>query len=321
MRRWVLVVSMSLVLSACAVPRDRGDVEPKKVAARDDEVTAIFDRYREVRNSAIELLDPKPLSTVETGAVLAIDTGSFEVSQRLAQTQQGDSAAAVVSQVETPEFGQYPLWFYAVVREPGRDVNRVQIFERESSVDPWLLTASPETLAETTLPDIRRRNGSAVTVKPDDGRGMAMSPQDAADAYVKVLSDPQAPESADVPDDSFIQQMRDTAATNADLDDVTFSQSWKTDDVRYALRTGDGGALAFVTLVREDTYRVARGLTVTWPEGSPQRAFLSDGISGSGVIAYCHQVLLYLPGGSGAPRAVGQYGGVISGEVEDAPTG
>jgi len=314
MRRLLLVLTCSLALAACAVPHHRDDVSVSKSAARQAEVTEVFDRYREVRNSAIELLDPKPLSTVETDAVLAIDTGSFEVSQRLAQKQEGDTADIEVTDVETPRFDTYPLWFFAVVRDKALGVNRVQIFERSSSVEPWLLSASPETLGETAIPAIRHSSGAALPVAADDGRGMSMSAQDAAAAYASVLADPDAPEAATIPDDSFIKQMRATAATNSALDGVQFKQTWEAQDVQYALRTSDGGALAFVTLLRQDTYAVEDGLTITWPEGSPQQAFLSQGIAGSGTLTYLHQVLLYIPGGRGDPRALGQYGGVVSGE-------
>jgi hypothetical protein len=316
MRRTIVALACALALttSACAVPHERDDLTPRKSAASTDVVTAVVDRYREVRGSAVALLDPKPLSTVETGAVLAIDSGSFAVSQAAATTQEGDTSAVEVTDVEVPRFTKYPLWFSAVVRDEQLGVNRVQVFERASSVDPWLLTASPETLAGTELPAIRRADGAARTVRADDGRGMAMSPQAAADAYAAVLADPAAEKTSGIADDSFIKQMRSTAATNAELKDVAFSQSWEAQDVQYALRTADGGALAFVTLLRKDTYTVEDGLTVTWPEGSPQSAFLSEGISGSGTLSYLHQVLLYLPGGDGEPRALGQYGGVVGGE-------
>lgn len=318
MRRLAAALACSMALAACAVPHQRDDLRLDKSAARTDEVTAVFDRYREVRNSAVSLLDAKPLSTVEAGAVLAIDSGSFEVSQRLAKTQKADTSSVEVTDVQVPRFSKYPLWFFAVVRDPSAGVNRVQVFERESSVDPWLLMASPETLARTELPSIRRSSGAAVRVPVDDGVGMAMSPQKAADAYAAVLADPKAEQASDVPDDSFIRQMRATATSNGSLRDVRFSQSWEAQDVPYTLRTSDGGALAFVTLLRRDTYTVKKGLKVTWPAGSPQQAFLSDGISGSGTLTYLHQVLLYLPGGDEPPRALGQYGGVVSGDAGDS---
>jgi hypothetical protein len=269
--------------------------------------------------SAIGLLDPKPLSTVEAGAVLAIDTGSFEVSQRLAQTQKRSAGRTETVEVETPHFSSYPLWFLAVVKDPVAQVNRVQIFERSSSADPWLLTASPETLIGTPLPDLRHTRGAAVRVKENDGVGMAMSARAAAEAYASALADPDAPEAAKIADDSFVRQMRSAAATNAALPDVDFAQTWSVEDVRYALRTADGGALAFVTFLRQDTYTVPEGLTVTWPDDSPQKAFLSSGISGSGKLNYYHQVLIHLPGGKGKPRALGQYGGVVSGESGSTP--
>lgn len=317
MKRLVLLlVIAALALSACAVPHDRGDVTVEKTAAREAEVTAVFNRYRTVRNTAIELLDAKPLSIVESGPVLAIDTGSFEVSQRLATTQKQDTASVDVTDVQTPRFTKYPLWFFAVVRDVKAGVNRVQIFERETAVEPWLLVASPETLADTPIPAIRREGGRALTVKPDDGVGMSMSATAAAKAYAKSLADAASPEAGEVADDSFIKQMRATAETNAKLDGVTFAQSWGSDPVKYVLRTTDGGALAFVTLLRLDTYEVKDGLTVSWPEGTPQQAFLSSGISSAGKLRYFHQVLMYIPGGSGKPRAIGQYGGVVSADSQ-----
>lgn len=317
MRKLALMLIAALVLSACAVPHKRGDLTPEKTSARKAEVTEVFDRYREVRNTAIELLDPKPLSTVESGPVLAIDSGSFEVSQRLAQTQKQDTGAVEVTDVLTPRFSKYPLWFYAVVRDRKLGINRVQIFERESAVDPWSLVASPETLVETELPRLRRGpGGDALTVKPTSKLGMSMSVQQAADAYAKSLSDEGSSATKKITDDSFVKQMRAAASTNAGLQGVSFVQSWGAEKVRYVLRTSDGGALAFVTLLRLDTYTVKDGLTITWPEGTPQQAFLSSGISSSGKLRYYHQVLLYLPGGSGKPRAIGQYGGVVSADAQ-----
>jgi len=110
--------------------------------------------------------------------------------------------------------------------------------------------------------------------------------------------------------------MADVAATNAALDGVTFSQTWAAEKVDHVLRTSDGGALAFVTLLRKDQYIVPTTRKITWPEGSPQQALLEDGIQGSsGNLNYYHQVLLHIPGGNAEPRAIGQYGGVVQGEV------
>jgi len=331
MRRPTVVLTaaaLALGLAGCAIPHQRGDGAIDKVAATKGQVAAIYEDYREIRNAAIELLDPKPLSTVETGPVLAIDTGSFAVAQKLNRTGEQEAGPVDVTRVETPRFTQYPLWLFAVVRDGERDVQKLQVFERTTAVDPWLLVASPEALATTKIPDLRHDgSGRAIAIKATDQRGMAMSAQEAADAYARVLTDPDQASSAGITEDAFVRQMADVAATNAALDGVTFSQTWAAEKVRYVLRTSDGGALAFVTLLRKDQYIVPTTRKITWPEGSPQQALLEDGIQGSsGNLNYYHQILLHIPGGMAAPRAIGQYGGVVQGElgfdgqsVEDDP--
>lgn len=310
MRRLVVLL-IAVLLSGCSVvPTPRDDLTLKKQAANESDVDAIFDRYRAVRSAAIGLLDPKPLSTVESGPVLAIDSGSFEVSQRLATTQDDESQQLVVSDVQTPAFGSYPLWFMATAYDPVAKVNRIQVFQRESAVDPWLLVAAPQTVVSTLLPPLRHDGkGSALVVKPSSSTGMSMSPQEAAEAYAQALGSDG--ESTDVARDDFIRQMRDAFDANSALEGVTVTQSWAAEKVEHALRTDDGGALVWVTLLRLDNYDVQPGSTVTWPPGSPQEVFLADGISTTGKLRYYHQVLLYLPGGKKPPRALGQYGGVV----------
>lgn len=308
------VLCVLLVLAACGLPRERGDAPPSTVPVDAAEVDSVLARYEKVRETAAELLDPKPLSTVESGAVLAIDTGSFEVAQRLARAVGGDSASDDVVRLATPRFTAYPLWFMVEVRDRAAEVNRVQIFERASAVDPWFLVASPETLLTTQLPDLRERDGVQLVVPPDSATGMAMSPQEAADRYAAVLADPASPAASSLEQDDFIEQMRSAAERNASLEDVSFSQTWSAQEVRHVLRTSDGGALVFATLERVDSYEVAEGVRVTWPDDSPQKALLESGLSSSGSLRYLHQVLVSIPGGSGKPRVIGQYGGVVEAE-------
>ena len=312
----LIVVLLATALTACAIPHKKGDQRIEKVAAGNSETTDIFTRYRETRNLAIKFLDPKPLSTVESGPVLAIDSGSFEVSQRLAERQKTDNAKIDVLNVKSPLVTKYPLWFIAQVRDAGRGVIKVQVFERATAVDPWLLVASPEILLDTNLPGLRSGPGDTfVPVGATDKSGLPMSPQGAAGTYAEALNNPSGTATEKVENDGFIKQMRGIADTNKLLKNVRFSQTWGANDVDFAARTQDGGALVFATLLRLDTYVVKNDAAVSWPDGSPQKAFLGRDITTSVKLRYYHQVLLYLPGeGGGKPRALGQYGGVVSGE-------
>ena len=116
--------------------------------------------------------------------------------------------------------------------------------------------------------------------------------------------------------DSFVTQMRAQAAGLA-KPGTTFRRTWSSQPVTHTMRTQDGGALVFGTLMRQDGWVLAPGATVTWPEGSEHKAYLGSLMTGSGVLRYYHQVLMYVPpqGGVGLPRVLGQYGGVV--DVEE----
>ena len=310
-----LAVLASAALSGCgAVPQPRRDAVLEQ-SANPSDVEQILDRYREIRNTAISLLDPKPLSIVETGPILAIDNGSFDVAQRLSRTQPEDERQLQVSSVETPTFTQYPLWFMVTAFDPASRVDIVQIFERLTPVDPWLLVAAPQTLPSTKLPSLRRDGDHVIPVAASNGKGMSMSPQRAAASYAKALASMSG--SSAVARDDFIKKMRVAFDQANQLEGVRVTQTWAAERVEQALRTDDGGALVWVTLLRLDTYTVQPGIKVSWPAGSPQEAFLANGISGSGKLRYYHQVLLHVPGGSkGEPRALGHYGGVVSANAQ-----
>jgi hypothetical protein len=318
MKRAVVALATAVVLSGCgAIPQPRRDMKMEQAANKSD-VAAILDRYREVRNTAISLLDAKPLSIVETGPMLAIDSGSFAVSQRLSRTQSEDERQLQVSSVETPMFSKYPLWFMVTAYDPAARVDLVQIFERTTPADPWLLVAAPQTLPATQLPGLRHDGSDhVIPVAASNGKGMKMSPQDAAAAYAKALGS-MTGTTPGIARDDFIRKMRRAFDQANRLEGVRVTQTWAAERVEHALRTDDGGALVWVTLLRLDTYNVQPGIKVSWPAGSPQQAFLTNGISGSGKLRYYHQVLLQIPGGDGEARALGQYGGVIGADAQAA---
>ncbi|RLV56846.1 hypothetical protein D9V41_03480 [Aeromicrobium phragmitis] len=309
------VLVTALALTACAIPRERAaeDLRPAKIAVAPVEVEDVVAKYREVRSAAVDALDAKPLSTVEAGPVLAVDTGTFEVAELLEREEFALDGPFTVETTMLPRFSRYPLWFAALVRDEETGRRQLQVYERTTAADPWLLTANPELAGDTPLPEMRRVGDATRRVGVDDGAGMAAAPLTALQALAAALDEPEAEESAAWAEDPFVVQMRETATKNAELEGSNFAQSWAADEQVYALRTADGGALVFGTLLRQDTFDVEAGLRVTWPEDSPQRAFWPDGVVGRGSLRYYHQVLVRVPpaGSNESAATLGTFGGVV----------
>jgi hypothetical protein len=313
-RLWVAVMASAMLVAGCAVPHPKDSHGVTKVAATEAEVEAIYDRYRTVRKSALELLDERPLTQVESGAVLAIDAGALMVARRLLLSDAPDDTQDLrILDVYAPRLESYPLWFVVVVEDGVRDLIKVQIFQRESSTTGWQLVASPETLPSTELPVFDLDDTDALKpVDPLRAGGLSMSPQEAVDAYAATLNSRPEAEST-VSDDSFITKMREVAAEQQQVDGVNFTQEWVARPVQYALQSADGGAIVFGTLYRVDRYEIEKGRYINWPEGSEQKAFLSGRLYSIGELRYYHQILVYVPPGEGKPVALGQYGGVVDG--------
>ena len=301
-------VLLCAVLVACAVPHQRDDTDASKPAIAEADVDAVYARYREVYNAAVDIASAQPLSVVERGSVLDIDTAAFQVAGGAVPT------TLRADQVAIPRFRSYPLWFMAVASTDDGDERRVQVFSRTSSVDTWTLVASPQIVADAQLPELRASgDANAVAVAPDDDRGMALAPQAAVDAYVASLSIlPEQASDGVARDDAFLEQMRDAFGQSQGLADVEFSQAWTADPVEHAVRTSDGGALVFATLHRADQFQVTPGRTVTYPDGTVQKALAPEGITGTGTVRFDHQVLLLVPPGNGDVRVLGQFGGVVA---------
>ncbi|KAA1418098.1 hypothetical protein FE697_019805 [Mumia zhuanghuii] len=316
--RLTAVVGVLALVAGCgAIPMEKSSTEVSKIAANHTEIDRTYRNLEKARGAAFTALDPDILALVESGSVLAVDGGAIDVAKRLngnASTGSGISAAQV-EDVYTPRLSEYPLWYLAIARDEARGVRRIQIFERETSTDRWELTATPEALISTVLPVPKTSGDELETVDPDDGTALVASPGDALRAYAAALGDPQSPDAGQVTADSFVTQMRAQAAGLA-KPGTTFARTWASQPVEHAVRTEDGGALVFGTLMRQDGWVLTPGATVSWPADSEQRAYFGEPMARSGVLRYYHQVLMYVPptDGVGLPRVLAQYGGVIDSE-------
>src|SRR5690606_19872260 len=85
-------------------------------------------------------------------------------------------------------FSVYPLWFAATVRDVQTKRTFVQVFERSTAADPWLLVASPEVTDAARIPDVRRVRGLVDRVAATDDEGLAVAPDALGDVYVDALT-------------------------------------------------------------------------------------------------------------------------------------
>ena len=316
----ILLATLMVGLAGCGdLPSrtDRG--KPEKVAATRAEATTIFDRYADVRATAYDLLNPAPLGTIESGSVLEIDAGAISVHRLLGEKAPDDAVSSsdmTVLDVYSPRFGEYPLWFVALVQDEDRDLTRVQVYERPSAAMQWALVASPETTSEEVLPDLAfDAEGALKTLSASDGAGLVDPPKRVVEDYANALANPNSAAAKSIADDAFIEHVRESVRDFSGITGVKYEQTWKPKRVKYAVRTADGGALVFATFARNERYRIKDGVFVDWPKGSPQRAFLGGKLYSRGKLRYLHQVLLYVPeSGGGKPHAIGQYGGIVDGE-------
>lgn len=310
MRRTLTVVALAVlvaVLGAFVVrdlPQTR-DVSLARSAPGDARIMSVVEDLRAVRKIAVPRRDDKPLSTVEGGAALEIDAGALRIAELLDTDAPALAGRFDLLGTYRPLFSVYPLWFAATVRDVQTKRTFVQVFERSTAADPWLLVASPEVTDAARIPDVRRVRGLVDRVAATDDEGLAVAPDALGDVYVDALTSGAGA----LAEDAFVVDQRASAQAYANLANVEFDRTWQADPVRHTIRTKDGGALVVLTLRRTDTFEVAAGLSVTWPPESPARAFFAEGISGQGALASAHQLLVHLPGDGAAPRTIGVAGG------------
>lgn len=316
--RWVMVVPvLALAVSACAVPHRKDTTVVTKVGARPLTAAQVVANYNAGRASARG--EPRLLAGIESGSQLAIDRGAY------AAAAAAPRGRVPVLQLQSPKrviaarFGQYPLWFAAVSVEVTDDtaaeLGRVAVFERASSVSPWLMTLAPQVRAGASLPPVETDDtGAAVSVPEADATGVVMSPRVAVASYAVALSDPAARQNEFFADDRFRSMTHDFQRSQEAVPFASFRQRWSPAPVRYAFRVRGGGLLVFGDLRRTDAYRVAPDGFLEWTENPTAAAFLPAGVSRFARLNFRHQVLLYVPPAQGGRvRLLGQYGGVVGG--------
>lgn len=310
------LIALSSALGGCALPQHKDVASPAKRAMYPLAAQAVLDHYNRVRASVDSDVDLAPLVEIEGGSLLDIDSGAIYLRQRLALGAKVVKLAAT-RDIESGQFESYPIWFVARTTVPGYGEQVLALFERRSATDPWLLVEAPRLAVSTDVSAAAVAEGGGVVIYDfaedtwSDGADSDLSrtPQELADDYATVLTDPGSRRAATFVDDSFLIQMRGIANAQPTRN-VSFSQRWKALPVRHALRLMDGSALVFATLERREHYRVQRGHSLDFT-GVEAAAYFTAPVEREAALRYLHQVVLLAPSG-GKPLVIGQHGGLVA---------
>lgn len=233
----------------------------------DEEGSTIIADYIKRNNAANRARSEKLLAGYEGGSSFAIDKAAYTSSRLL--TKQADHTYKPFGYTK-PTYYAPPAggaaWFLTTAhwqrgKETDKDVTYL-LFAREAA--GWRQVYSPDSYEDRTaagLPSVKTDGaGAAAAVAQADGNGLLMSPADFARRYAAHLSGKGT--AADKTLFAADQISTGAASNRAKMDryaKLTEVVRPATRYPSYALRTADGGALAFTTLQRDRRYDVRQG--------------------------------------------------------------
>jgi hypothetical protein len=264
------VIAGCLVAGCSALPGLSGSAEqtpttpPPSATATpglsDQDAKAIIKDYIEQNNVANKARSDKLLAAYEGGSSLAIDKAGYASSRTLYKTIKHEPFG-YTSPTFYPATGGERPWLLTLAHwQRKKDISKEAtylLFIREG--DSWRQVYSPDTFDGTSpkeLPAIAKDASGAATEVGQDDTGLMMSPADFARNYAAHL----AGKGTKAARARFATDKITTSAASKRLEMNEFARvSEVTRATRYpsyAVRTSDGGALAFTTLQRTRRYDV-----------------------------------------------------------------
>ncbi|MEV4291683.1 hypothetical protein AB0K40_39775 [Nonomuraea bangladeshensis] len=283
-------------------------------------IAAFLKDYVKRNNAANKAMSAKLLAGYEGGSSLAIDKAGY-----LSQLKLGDRDHEPFGYDQpTPTVAAVKGggWFVTTAYWKGKSETAKEptylLFARDG--ESWLQMYAPDVFSDQAvdeLPEIAKdASGAAVEVAQADAAGLMMSPAAFARSYAAHLVGKGAAASKS----RFAADRLTTGAASTRVKMAPYAKL--TESARpaaaypsYAVRTADGGALAFTTVERTRRYDVRQG---------PQRNYVQQKNSGflpGKYYTYMKfteliQIVAYIPpktAGPGQVEVIGSYSGITSG--------
>lgn len=296
-------------------------------------------------NQANQARSSSVLAGFEAGSSYQLDAGSYLFYKVTDPANHNYTAINYTQPVfYIPHQTSYPAWF--VVKVHQQDVtppksgsgsgDQYLLFTRQAAGSPWMLILEPNVLTGVSAPQIATNgNGNATKLAPGAKGQLALAPNKlpAADVgYLDAGTGPTAPARPGLPapkPSGPVTNFADGKTNVGDFHDQSFfnnqapgqllvqdRHSTNSDPV-YALKTSDGGALAF--------YDTSAQLLVSTTFGQLFSLKYSGFISGTQKdanfeINYREQFAVYEPPGTPAkPQVIAEYSGPVSAECGGGP--
>ncbi|MFI6710456.1 hypothetical protein ACIBF7_28735 [Nonomuraea sp. NPDC050478] len=229
------------------------------------EVASVLEDYVKRNNAANKAVSDKLLAGYEGGSSLAIDKAGYASVRKLGGRQAAYQPFGYTEPVHTVPVGQEGRWFLATAHWKGKTGTAKEptylLFTRDG--ESWKQVYAPDVFEgkAAELPEIvADASGTAEEVAHSDAAGLMMSPAAFAKSYAAHLVNKGTAASRT----RFAADRLTTGAASnrvkmKEYAKVVESARPATAYPSYALRTADGGALAFTTLERTIRYDVHQG--------------------------------------------------------------
>jgi hypothetical protein len=266
--RQAAIAALILSLSSCDGSGARLTGTAAAPLLTKSQAQEVLGKYETTNNQANKALDDKLLASAETGAQLDMDSAAYKL--RRASKQKFTEFTYAKPVFFIPRLSSYPRWFAvsAASREAGsrsdgdrQSVYRQQhalLFMQDKSGAPWRLAADPFPTGKPIGGVSLDKDGYATAVKPDDAQ-LALPPSKVGAAHAALLTggpkDPGATGIATGPHTTqAYQALKQATGQFARLGVGLTSQFAPSTAPVYALRTADGGALAWYVLKQNEKY-------------------------------------------------------------------
>jgi hypothetical protein len=277
--------------------------------------------YVDLNNRANAALEEKRLAEYEAQASLAIDEASYRAKR------QGNVAATTSfiymdTTLAIPRVEAYPRWFVLKGHQKKADGQVVQrwaylLFRQEKAGGPWMQVTKAVGFDGDAAPEEIKTDGNEVaTAAPIDASDLVVAPKDLGTRLVKrATGEENATEKAMFTQgDSWTKSITDLRLKMSRYAKVTYQAAPATQYTTYGVRTVDGGALVFTTILIKERYDVYKGSWVTDETGI---GFLKKGVQYRTFLEKQHlsSLLVYIPPAdvaSGKLRVLGVYDGILA---------